>query len=85
MTLNGAIKQLQDLQSAEDIPIYYKPCIKEVINVLLMDTKEVRHGHWVELPDYDYQCSECGIYIGGGNIPKEMKYCPHCGAKMGES
>ena len=40
MTLNGAIKQLHELRSAEDMPIYYKPAIAEVINVLLMDGRE---------------------------------------------
>ena len=86
MTLKGAIKQLHELQSAEDMPIYYKPIIAEVINVLLMDTKEVNHGHWI-YKEHDYPlahafyiCSECG-YPHGLAIDN---YCPHCGAKMNE-
>lgn len=85
MTLGGAIKQLQQLQNAEDMPFYYKPAIAEVINVLLMDTQEIRHGHWIG----DF-CSECGKdalcdcdkYEIYGTIHSD--YCPHCGAKMDE-
>ena len=93
MTLMGAIKQLHELRSAEDMPFYYKPAIAEVINVLLMDAQEVRHGHWIERtkvhPDllndstYNYECSECGYWDQhGANV--EVPYCWHCGCKMDE-
>ena len=89
MTLNGAIKQLHELRSAEDMPIYYKPVIAEVINVLLMDTQEVRHGHWeikestLEKQTFDEcVCSACGAveYFNVGW--RKFPYCPNCGAKM---
>ena len=68
MTLNGAIKQLHDLRCADDIPAYYKPVIDEIINVLLTDVCEIRHGQWVPArgswctPGGDpvRECSECG-------------------------
>ena len=83
MTLNGAIKQLHELRSAEDMPIYYKPAIAEVINVLLMDAVERKRGKWI-----DGHCSECGCdvpaYIIDWKWQKDMvaKFCPMCGADM---
>lgn len=90
MTLMGAIKQLHELRSAEDMPIYYKPVIAEVINVLLMDTQEVRHGHWVKSEDADDgYCSVCKCDMPMYREDWEWKYsetpyCPNCGAKMDE-
>ena len=95
MTLNGAIKQLHELRIAEDMPIYYKPIIAEVINVLLMDVQVVRHGEWQKHPterEWDV-CSCCGIGTkrreyglnpDGSEWVTEYSYhyCPNCGAKM---
>lgn len=78
MTLNGAIKQLHELRSAEDMPIYYKPIIAEVINVLLMDTQEVKHGHWIK-EGYSMWCSECS---GAWDNIWDFDYCPNCGTDM---
>ena len=81
MTLNGAIKQLHDMRCADDIPMYYRPAIAEVINVLLMDTEEVRHGQWIVTGFMEVKCSLCGA------IQHELadaNYCPNCGAKMDE-
>lgn len=87
MTLAGAIKQLHELRSAEDMPIYFKPVIAEVINVLLMDAQELRHGHW-EMKEDPYGffdeipvCSECGHTT---KLRETYKYCPNCEAKMDE-
>lgn len=83
MTLAGAIKQLHELRSAEDMPFYYKPAIAEVINVLLMDTQEMRHGYWKGKPIAGYstvRCSECGEVFMENN--GKWNYCPNCGAKM---
>ena len=90
MTLIGAIKQLHELRNAEDIPIYYKPAIAEIINVLLMDPQEVKHGRWVKNeaesalhvePIYD--CSACHNWQAWGDY-ECTPYCPNCGAKMDE-
>lgn len=77
MTLIGAIKQLHELRSAEDMPIYYKPVIAEVINVLLMDTQEVRHGRWIT----DGAVEKCNL-CGEVKIFPHWIACPGCGAKM---
>lgn len=82
MTLNGAIKQLHELRNAEDMPFYYKPAIAEVINVLLMDAQEVRHGRWIlggETGWPKWTCSVCG-----GDGRGDYTICPWCGAKMDE-
>ena len=95
MTLNGAIKQLHELRSAEDMPIYYKPAIAEVINVLLMDTQEVKHGRWLSVKIMDdeaefgevdgAQCSVCGCTEHSEYWARTYyHYCPNCGAKMDE-
>ena len=87
MTLNGAIKQLHELRSAEDMPIYYKPAIAEVINVLLMDTQEVKHGRWSRerLPSTNggsYEVFRCNLCNEAFNW--RTAYCPNCGADMRE-
>jgi len=96
MTFNGAIKQLHELQNAEDMPFYYKPIITEVINVLLMDAQEITYGHWLPYEYGDetwHKCSKCGTadqygykytaFDGKEYTSYSMRsYCPNCGAKM---
>lgn len=85
MTLAGAIKQLHELRSAEDMPIYYKPAIAEVINVLLMDAQEVRHGQWEIKPLWqgaEAKYCECSVCHHASWMTSD--YCQHCGAKMDE-
>ena len=91
MTLQGAIKQLHELRCNEDMPVFFKPVIAEVINVLLMDAEEVRHGRWIKKYRGNYLCSVCGAWYRttddyGNIIDGEMKsnYCESCGAKMDE-
>jgi hypothetical protein len=96
MTLNGAIKQLHELRCNEDVPVYLKPAIAEVINTLLMDTQEVRHGRWEKhlVPtDFDGEvfnvehivCSVCESSIPLNKTYKRdwySDYCPSCGSRM---
>lgn len=77
MTLYGAIKQLHELRAAEGMPIYYKPAIAEVINVLLTETEEVRHGKWINEGSACH-CSACGR--SGQSLG--WNFCPWCGARM---
>lgn len=92
MTLLGAIKQLQELQNSEDMPIYYKPVIAEIINTLSMDAQEVKHGHWIVhklgySDDYYFECSHChadDIYGDEYEDECDFEYCPRCGAIMDE-
>ena len=37
MTIEGALSELNNLLSADDIPIYYKPGIKKVIETIKME------------------------------------------------
>ena len=84
MTYLGAIKQLHELRAADDMPIFYKPAIAEVINVLLMDVQEVKHGYWTKIsPAGIYECSQCGQNVMTGDI-EVYAYCHHCGAYMKE-
>lgn len=94
MTLNGAIKQLHDLRTADDMPVYYKSAIAAVINVLLMDAQEVRHGCWIDdglsadnHSFHVWRCSKCDKSLMMKDSLYELgapwlKYCPNCGAKM---
>ena len=90
MTYLGAIKQLHELRNAEDMPIYYKPVIAEVINVLLIDAQEVRHGHWTfSIDRREGICSRCNTKIYGRPYNNTYlivpyNYCPNCGALMDE-
>ena len=50
-------------------------------------TVEPKHGHWVELYEENYKCSNCGAWwtmIEGTPKDNDMDYCPTCGAKMDE-
>ena len=39
----------------------------------------VKRGSWKDMGNKDFQCSECGLVLGGAYC---YVYCPHCGAKM---
>ncbi|MCR5160219.1 MAG: hypothetical protein K6C06_00455 [Lachnospiraceae bacterium] len=90
MTLNGAIKQLHELRSAEDMPFYYKPAIAEVINVLLMDAREVKRGRWIQsdMDDGFVTCSYCKEHRLDGRMALRpdyatgLNFCSNCGADM---
>lgn len=48
-----------------------------------------KHGHWIEQEGYDgdvcFDCSVCGeswCLVEGTPADNDMRYCPHCGAKM---
>ena len=59
--------------------------ILEVINsVPAADVSQVRHGRWIcrnkwKPSEFKYECSICH---DGSDL--ESKYCPNCGAKMGD-
>lgn len=81
MTLQGAIKQLHELRCNEDMPVFFKPVIAEVINILLMDAEEVRHGRWVMNERGVYECSICGR-VPTAEQKQYDRYCSWCGARM---
>lgn len=50
----------------------------------VQDMIPVVHGHWIERivrGDKALYCSECDTGI---DAPYHYKYCPNCGARMGE-
>ena len=56
-----------------------------------LDAVPVVHARWIEVDegdgDYTYDCSVCGgKWWLAADTPEAngMKYCPYCGAKMGE-
>ncbi len=87
MTLGGAIADLKNLMNADDIPFYYKPSIKKVIETIEMDAKPIVKGKWVwELADNGWAnsvCSVCGYTINHDiHCHVEDNYCSNCGADM---
>jgi len=84
--LKDAIDLLLELR-AEDIPVYYKPVITKIINTLINDVQEERHGHWIltNKPNIyggtSIKCSECG-YEGVIAHIEDHHYCWVCGASM---
>ena len=94
MTIGGALSELNNLLKVDDIPFYYKPSIKKVIETIEQDAIELRIGYW-EWVQYDsnpnignWHCSKCRTIIP--HMPEETdntpiyKWCPMCGAKMSE-
>lgn len=61
-------------------------CLEEELDrVPVVDAEPVRHGHWVGIDDEPcevWECDMCGYIYEGDFV---YNYCPHCGAKMGET
>lgn len=82
MTLLGAIQALNELRNDDDMPVYAKLCIADIINVMLNDVQEIKYGRWITVANgYSITCSECG---GSWDNIYDYAYCPNCGAKMDE-
>ena len=82
MTLDEAKK---DLEKFVKLKTTLRPAFVDV----LLNTEEVKHGHWLfyEEPDgyYHTECSECGQWCDEDVFLKgKWHYCPNCGAKMDE-
>ena len=43
------------------------------------DYREFVHGTWEDVGANDFECSVCGVILGGAY---SYGWCPHCGAKM---
>ena len=96
MTLGGAIADLRNLMNADDIPFYYKPSIKKVIETIEMDAKPIINAMWVDTEMVHKtglivparRCTNCGAsYVRHFDLPDmedvEPNFCPNCGADMG--
>ena len=83
MTLNGAIKQLHDIRNSDAMPVYFKPAIAEVINVLLCDVRENIRGEWIDYSDEGYvECPFCHSATNCEGNKDELHYCFSCGAEL---
>lgn len=89
MTLKGALNQLQELKDAEDMPMYFKPCLKEIIHTIQTDAQERKEGEWIDddetnekLDTYLANCSKCGYQMDVHNNRGYFNFCPNCGARM---
>ena len=52
-----------------------------------IDAVPVVHGKWIHLYKNNYRCSVCGawfIFEDENNPYEEGRFCPYCGARMGE-
>lgn len=64
MTIGGALSDLNNLLNADDIPCYYKPSIKAVMDTIALE-QEPKTGHWIEHEWEEmrekgyYRCSVC--------------------------
>lgn len=49
------------------------------------DVVEVRYSKWVGFPNngvWDIKCASCHRLLPFGQNPKDLNYCPYCGARM---
>ena len=53
MTIGGAISDLNNLLKADDIPIYYKPSIKKIIETIEQEPKKEQFAKWVATEIFD--------------------------------
>lgn len=91
MTIDGALNDLNNLLKADDIPIYYKPSIKAVMETITMEIKPMpKMGAWEWLSyegidEGNWHCSECRMIIPRMPIDDDgkplYKCCPFCGSK----
>lgn len=83
MTIRGALSDLDNLLKADDIPFYYKPSIKAVIDTIALE-QEPRKGHWIETAEEYYKA----INEKGGGVNENTDFftddiaCSECLAKF---
>lgn len=82
-----AISWQRGWNDAIDTIIEAQPTVEVVLD---FHAQTPRHGHWVDMGDFE-SCSVCnGTHLKeyqtyyGKCLWVKMDYCPHCGAKMDE-
>jgi len=80
MTIQGARIELINMLNDKNLPIYYEPILKKVIETI---EQEPKTGHWID-DEFGSKCSCCGIHthLDKFDRPMKFKYCSMCGAKM---
>ena len=46
------------------------------------DVAQVVHGQWIDFNGLLFEPDKCSVCGGVASNTKNMKYCPHCSAKM---
>ena len=66
----------------------YQNTLREIVDdEPTIDAVPVVHGKWIHLYKNNYRCSVCGawfIFEDENNPYEEGRFCPYCGARMGE-
>ena len=68
-------------------PMYQNTLRELVDDEPTIDAVPVVHGKWIHLYKNNYRCSVCGawfIFEDENNPYEEGRFCPYCGARMGE-
>ena len=50
MTIGGALSDLNNLLKADNIPVYYKPSIKAVMDTIILDISE-KQNKWISVSE----------------------------------
>lgn len=90
MTIGGALSDLNNLLNADDIPCYYKPSIKAVMDTItpqkLIKGEWLRMSNLSEQEDDRYKCSRCGNvihYKDKMDLYTFNSWCGRCGSDNG--
>ncbi len=86
------IDRQEAIKAIDDVPMedeQYKVWLKiGIYNLKSVDAEPVRHGKWDYVTVVDegfWRCSNCGTPSEALGAKVLYKYCPFCGAKMGEN
>lgn len=82
------LKRLESWNTDDDMDkALYNFTLNRIIEQPTVDAEPVRHGKWDYVTVVDegfWRCSNCGTPSEALGARKLYKYCPFCGAKMGE-
>jgi len=87
MTIGGALSDLNDLFNADDIPFYYKPAIKAVMDTIALDSFEIPTGSTTKnnLADREFEGIEVNYPPEELCTYPEYKGKPYFGIKYKEN
>ena len=74
MTMGGALSELNNLLKADDIPIYYKPSIKAVMDTVVLSNLE-NPNRWIHVSERmpsEYEYVIVSVFDDNGDTP--LKY-----------
>ena len=67
MTIGGALSELNNLLKADDIPIYYKPSIKAVMDTIVLSSSE-NPNKWIPVSEkYEHHIDHTDCIWYGSN------------------